>query len=177
MQSILTICFIGVCLSLDAFSLSLLYGTLNLSKKKMLVLAIVVGIYHFFMPIIGSIIGNAIIAHLFLLPKQIVALIFIFIAIEMIMAVFKEEKLIILDFIGMLLFGLAVSVDSFLTGIGLSILDNNILQCSFIFSICSALFTYIGLRIGDKISQKYGKYSSLIGGILLIVVAIYYLTN
>jgi putative Mn2+ efflux pump MntP len=177
MQSILAISFVGICLSLDAFSLSLLYGTLNLSKKKMILLSIVVGIYHFFMPIIGSLIGHIIVIHLLLLPKHIVAIIFIFIAIEMIISVFKEETLIVLDFIGILLFGLAVSVDSFLTGIGLSILNNNILQCSFIFSIFSSSFTYVGLRIGGKISQKYGKCSSIVGGILLIIVAICYLTK
>ena len=49
---------IAVSLSMDAFSLSLAYGTLNLEKKDINNLSLIVGIYHFFMPLLGLFIGN-----------------------------------------------------------------------------------------------------------------------
>ena len=41
---------IAISLSMDAFSLSLAYGTLDINKKEIITLSIIVGIYHFFMP-------------------------------------------------------------------------------------------------------------------------------
>ena len=48
-----TIFLIAIALSMDAFSLSLAYGTLGLTKKEVNKLSVIVGIYHFFMPLIG----------------------------------------------------------------------------------------------------------------------------
>ena len=53
MNSFFTILLIGISLSMDAFSLSLIYGMNNLNNKQKLSLSIIVGIYHFIMPLIG----------------------------------------------------------------------------------------------------------------------------
>ena len=58
MSSFLTILLIAISLSMDAFSLALVYGLLIYSKKRKLLLSIIVGIYHFFMPLIGMLFGN-----------------------------------------------------------------------------------------------------------------------
>ena len=42
---------------MDAFSLSLAYGTINLRKKEIILLSLIVGIYHFIMPILGMNVG------------------------------------------------------------------------------------------------------------------------
>ena len=49
--------FIGIGLSMDAFSLSLSLGTTNPNFKCIIKTSITIGIFHFFMPIIGYIIG------------------------------------------------------------------------------------------------------------------------
>ena len=74
----------------------------------------------------------------------------------------------------MLLFGFAVSIDSFSVGITLPNITNQYLLSSIIFSICSFLFTYIGLLLGSKINKIIGSLSTLIGGIFLILVGILY---
>ena len=60
MKEILNILLIGVALSMDTFSLSLGVGTYNLEKRKSLELAILVGIMHFIMPLLGNILGDKI---------------------------------------------------------------------------------------------------------------------
>ena len=57
-MNIILIFIIAISLSMDAFSLSLAYGTISMSKKEINVLSIIVGIYHFFMPILGMLIGS-----------------------------------------------------------------------------------------------------------------------
>ena len=52
MNTLLTCFFVAVSLSMDAFSLALIYGTCNMGKRNELLLAIIVGLFHFFMPLV-----------------------------------------------------------------------------------------------------------------------------
>ena len=175
-MSFLIVLVIAVSLSMDAFSLSLAYGTLDLSKKNINKLSIIVGIYHFIMPLIGLFIGNAILKYFPINPNTIVTIVLIFIGFQMIIETFKnEENLRVMSFSELLLFGLAVSIDSFSVGIGLNAINNNYLLCSIIFSISSFSFTYLGLILGKKINKLIGKASTLIGGLILIVIGIIYI--
>ena len=128
------------------------------------------------MPIFGMIIGNFIFNILHINSKLIVLLIFTFIGINMILeSLKKEEKIKKMKLSEMILFGLAVSIDSFSVGIGLNNISNNFIMCSSIFSIISFMFTFIGLQLGNKLNQMIGKISTIIGGITLIIFGIFYL--
>ena len=59
-MNIILIVIIAISLSMDAFSLALAYGTLQLPPKRIFLLTIIVGIYHFIMPIIGRLMGKII---------------------------------------------------------------------------------------------------------------------
>ena len=166
---------IAISLSMDAFSLALAYGTLNLNKKDIYKLSLVVGFYHFFMPLLGLFFGNIILKYVSN-PNFLVFVILFIIGIEMIYETFKEEDIKnIVNFRQILLFGLAVSIDSFSVGIGLNVISKNYLYCSTIFSIFSLSFTYLGLILGKKINNIIGKTSTIIGGLILIVIAFMYL--
>ena len=60
MKPVLTTILVGISLSMDAFSLSLAYGTINLNKRQKLTLSLIVGAYHFIMPLIGLFFGSVI---------------------------------------------------------------------------------------------------------------------
>ena len=174
-MQLIPVILIAVSLSMDAFSLSLLYGTLKMDRITNLKLSIIVGIYHFFMPLLGNVVGYTIINVLPIKPNFIVFMILFFIGIEMIIESFKENNNIkILDIIGMLLFGFAVSLDSFTTGLGLDIIYKNKLVSIILFSVFSFLFTYLGLNMGEYINKKIGKLSTFIGGLTLIIISIFY---
>lgn len=166
---------ISISLSMDAFSLSLAYGTLNLSKKYINLLSSIVGIYHFFMPLIGLLIGSAITSFIKISPDIIVFIVLLFIGIEMVIESFKkEDKVKLMNLPELILFGLAVSIDSFSVGIGLKALHINPIICSLSFSVCSYIFTYLGLSLGKKISNIIGSVATLIGGTVLIVIGVLY---
>ena len=174
-MNIILIFIIAVSLSMDAFSLSLAYGTISLTKKEIKILSVIVGIYHFFMPILGMIMGSFIFKVLKINQNIIILIIFGFIGINMIIESFKkEEKINKMKISEMILFGLAVSIDSFSVGFGLNNISNSFIMCSIIFSITSFIFTYIGLLLGNKLNQLIGKISTLIGGITLIILGIIY---
>ncbi len=175
-MSILVILIVAVSLSMDAFSLSLIYGTLNLDKKIERILSIIVGIFHFFMPILGLSIGNIIVKYIPMDISLITGLIFIGLGVEMILSVKKEEEIKELNsFIPLFFFALAVSIDSFLVGINLGINKTNIILASTIFMIVSSIFTYIGLKMGKRITNLIGNISIILGGIILIILGLFYL--
>lgn len=170
------IILIGISLSMDAFSLALAYGTLNLKNRNINLLSIIVGLYHYFMPLLGMFVGKKIINLLPISSNFLVFIVLFLIGIQMIIESFKEEKEIKkLNLFEMILFGIAVSIDSFSLGLGLKTLYKNPYISALIFSISSMLFTYIGLKIGKKINQKIGNISTIFGGITLIIISIIYL--
>ena len=87
----------------------------------------------------------------------------------------KEKDISLLNFPQMILFGLAVSIDSFSIGIGLNGITNNYILSSIIFSSISCFFTFAGLKLGKYINDKIGKLSTIIGGIILMILGLLYL--
>ena len=157
---------------MDAFSLSLVYGMIGMNQKQKTFLSLIVGIYHFIMPLIGLIFGT-ILDSIDIIDIDIIAsIILIYIGIDLIVSNFKKEDGLELTKIGFLIFGLSVSIDSLTVGIGLKAITDNYLISSIVFSLSSLFFTYIGLVLGNIIGNKIGSYSKTIGGVVLIVIAI-----
>lgn len=175
MEILLTL-LIAISLSMDTFSLSLAYGTLNMSKKNILTLSTIVGIYHFIMPLIGLFLGTIILSFLPIKPKIITAIVLIVIGIQMLLGDSKNKKEIKnLNPFEMLLFGLAVSIDSFSIGLGLKEINSNYSLAALIFFIVSFMFTYVGLLLGKKINNLIGNISTILGGLSLIIIGICFL--
>jgi len=170
----LLFCFLlAVSLSMDAFSLALAYGTLNMSRFDRLRLSMIVGLYHFFMPLLGYYVGNTIFQYIKIDLDLLVCIILGMIGFGMISDSFhKKEEVKNMHLTELLFFGFAVSLDSFSVGIGLKAFTEDIFLSPFLFSITSAFFTYIGLYLGNKINTIIGKVATLLGGIVLLVIAI-----
>lgn len=173
---ILIILIIAISLSMDAFSLALAYGTLNLKESDMKQLSTIVGMYHFIMPLLGMIVGTLLLRLLPINPDWIVFVVLFFIGCQMVIESFKEkEQAKKMTKMEMFIFGLAVSIDSFSVGIGLKSMTHHYLLCAVLFSFCSFFFTLLGLHIGKKVHQRLGKVSTILGGIALIILGIIYL--
>ena len=75
--------FIGIGLSLDAFSLSLALGTNNISKNKKIVLIITIGLCHLSMPLLGSVFGQFISTKIITNTNIISSIIFFYLSFEL----------------------------------------------------------------------------------------------
>ena len=176
MREIFSIILIGVALSMDTFSLSLSVGMFNTPNKKALELSIIVGLFHFIMPFLGMLLGEKIVQIFELKSDILLGFVLILIAIEMIIDLIRhEENKFNLTFLGMILFAVGVSIDSFSLGIGLkAIVTNKILAMS-IFSCCSFLFTFLGVIVGRYASKILGVYANIIGIIILFILGLIHL--
>ncbi len=172
---ILSIFLIGISLSMDAFSFSLCYGTLSLEKNKIYMLSLIVGLYHFFMPLVGMLFGHILGDYISINLRYVVFIIFIVLGIEMINSVLKnKQNIIFLNNFGMLLFGFSVSIDSFSAGIGVELISDKRILCSTVFSLTSTIFTFVGLKLGGQLNKRIKDLAPLIGGGILITLAFLY---
>lgn len=175
MQLNLMYFFIAIGLSMDAFSLALAYGTLENNIKKEILLSITVGIFHFFMPLIGAIIGQQFLLQYINKANYLVGIIFILLSIEMFLSKNDNKSIKITNFLSIIMFAFTVSIDSFSVGIALSLTNDNITPICLLFSIISAFFTIVGVLLGKTIAQKIENKSEYLGATILLLLGIKYI--
>lgn len=161
-------------LSMDTFSLSLAYGMFSMSNRDKFFLSFLVGLFHFFMPLLGFIIGSVILNFIKIDPDILVFIILFIIGVDMIISSFKKEEVKGFSLFYYFLFALAVSIDSFSVGITLNEISS-ILIGPIVFAIISFIFTLFGLFMGGKIKRFFGQISTVIGGLVLIILGIIFL--
>lgn len=170
---IIELLLIGFSLSMDTFSLSLGIGSFNLRKRKMLFFSLIVGICHFFMPLIGVFLGSFLMKIASFNTDKLLFIVFLFIAIEMFFSLFsKEEKEYDLHFLNILLYAFSVSLDSLTVGIAL---DGYYIVGPIIFMLEAFFFTYLGLALGKYSYEKLGFVSKIIGFIIIVILALVHL--
>ena len=176
MSIIISLFIIGVSLSMDTFSISLSIGAFNISKNKIIIFSMIVGIMHFIMPFIGSLLWNKIVQFLNINVNMLLGIILVLIGVEMVLELIKnEDKKIELNMFNMLLIAFSVSLDSFSTGLGLKAITDDVILSGLIFSACAASFTFLGLLLGKYSSEKLGVYGNIFGIVLLFILGIWHL--
>lgn len=175
-MEIISLILIGLSLSMDAFTLSLNYGLLNIPKKRILLVSISVGLFHFIMPLLGMQVGKIISILVHANFKIILILVLTIILIESIKSLNEEsEKEYNLTIINIIIFSILVSFDSFSIGIGIKYITENIYLGSLIFTILSFTFTYLGFTLGRILRERASKNSKKISIILLIITIVYFI--
>ena len=174
-MNILTLILIGISLSIDAFGMALAYGLVGIKKKNMILSSIMVGLFHFFMPLIGFLIGSKLLDTFKINSKYLIIMVIILLIIEMIKSLNEKEKELNTNIFGMLSFAFLVSIDSFTVGIGINYITNTPIYASIIFASISGTFTLLGFILGKTVSSKFEKISKYIGLAILVILLIYFL--
>ncbi len=175
MEKLILYIFMAIGLSVDAFSLAVIYGMNQIGKKKTIVLSILVGLFHFLMPYIGSLIGINLLTVFVDKANFIAGSVFLIIALEMLSSLKEEEKVMSLSKLyHLFFFAFTVSLDSFSVGIVLSLGHENIILAGLVFSMISAIFTYLGLKLGCLVSKRYSDKATIAGAIILMILSLKY---
>lgn len=173
---ILTLFTVGLSLSIDAFALSTVYGLINYSNKRIYLVSLVTGMFHFVMPILGYLIYTYVNKYFNIDTKYILLVVLIMILVEMIKSLKEDNSNYTeLNLINIFIFAFLVSIDSFTIGLGLNYITDNVLLASFIFAFMSGMFTFIGFKLGKFISSKFRNIAKYVGIIILFTVILYIL--
>ena len=176
MRELLILLIIGLSLSIDTFSVSSVIGVTNLEKKKILLTSIIVGLFHFLMPLLGLSVSNILTSKININTNILLGVILLLISLQMFIEYMKpSNKEMFLNSFGLFLFAFGVSLDSFSVGLGIKAVTNKVILASTIFTICSFSLTYLGLYLGKYINKLFKNYSYLFGTIVLLILSIYFL--
>jgi len=168
---VLSIFFIGIALSMDAFSIAISLGTMKLTKAKKLITALLFSFMHFSLTILALFISESL-SQLFNINFTIILiLIFFYSGYVMIFNENKIEEKFDYKILNIILLAFSVSVDSFSVGLVLKVYGNSILSSAIIFSICSFLATYLGLFLGECGAKYLKEKAPILGGLIFWVFA------
>ena len=167
----LSIFFIGLALSMDAFSVSVSIGTTNINHQRRVFIAIIIGAMHVLMPQIGFLLGNKVFN---ILPINVAifnVVIFIYLGITMLLKKDdgKEFKYSLLNAV---VLAFCVSLDSFSVGLGLMAITDYIMISTLIFGIISTVISYIGLTLGQHFYERFKERANILGAIILFTLAV-----
>lgn len=176
MQELISIILIGVSLSMDTFSLSLSMASLLKEHKYLKIFPFIVGLSHYLFPLFGNKIGLGIMSYFNVASNILLGLVLIILGCKLAIDYFKKADINIkLSLISIILLAFSVSFDSFTVGFGLSEVTNNYYLASFIFAVLSFFFTSVGILIGKYSSKLIGKFASMVGIFLLLLLGIIHL--
>lgn len=171
-MNILFLILVGFSLSMDTFSLAINIGTFNHPKKDDISYSMIVGLFHFVLPIIGAYLGVYLINIIAIKISTLLFFVFLFIAIEMFISLIsKEEKDLKLNSLNKLIYAFSVSLDSLTVGLILKSMGSIWILGPIIFALEAAFFTFLGLTVGKFSYQKMGLKARILGLIIILVLA------
>ena len=177
MTNFFSLFILALALSADTFSMCLALGTTNPSNKDKLKLSFVVGLMHFFMPLLGELLGQNIIALFSLNSNKFLGGILIFIACNLLVEIKNKKDISPFEYnlINILIFAFGVSLDAFSTGLGIGGMTTNLFLATSLFSLVSFIMTYLGLYLGGIAYKHLEKKASILGVLLLLGIGCYHL--
>jgi manganese efflux pump family protein len=170
-EEMITLTIMGSALGLDAFSVGLGMGVIQLKFRQILNIGFVIGLFHVIMPLLGMIIGYELSDKFGRISVLLGGVLLLGIGFHMIYSTLfgKEENKFSPNGIGLLLFAFSVSVDSFSVGISLGTFGAKTWLTILLFGIISTILTWAGLLLGRRVEQELGKFGELLGGSVLLL--------
>lgn len=192
---ILTVFLSGISLAMDAFAVSVCDGMVyrNLSKRKAVIIPATFGLFQALMPIIGFYVGLAVMDYIDAFDHWIAFALLVIIGGKMIydgireLTSKKEEELKPknFSFTGLLLQGVATSIDALAVGFSLNELIENAVGAGniqlwawisvIIIGVITFIISLVGVIIGVKVGKlfkKKGSIAEIIGGAVLLLIAV-----
>lgn len=177
-MSFLSTIFLAIGLAMDAFAVSITGGIVssNVTFVYALRISLFFAIFQMFMPWLGWLLGKSLIQYIASYDHWIAFILLLAIGGKMVYESFRSEdrcKPINFNKISVLiLLAIATSIDAFIAGMSLSILEMNIVKVMAIIGLITLILSLIGVRIGKILGCIVEKYAELLGGVILIFIGI-----
>ncbi|MBB5355449.1 MULTISPECIES: manganese efflux pump MntP [Anoxybacillus] len=169
----ITLAMMAFALGMDAFSVSLGMGLLQLRLKQIAYIGLTVGFFHIVMPLAGIVIGRLLSVQLGHMATYIGGVLLFILGVQMVVASFRheQERWLRPVGIGLFLFAFSVSLDSFSVGLSLGIYGVEVVFAVIAFGLTSMVLTWMGLLLGRRFQRWLGTYSEALGGTILLLFA------
>ncbi|WP_188688923.1 manganese efflux pump MntP [Pullulanibacillus camelliae] len=164
----------AIALGMDALSVGMGMGMIPLRFKQIFKIGLTIGVFHVIMPLAGMLIGDVLSHHFGKVALLAGGVLLLLLGAQMIFYSFQknESPMVRPVGIGLILFALSVSLDSFSVGLSLGIYGAKIVVTVILFGFVSMIMTWMGLLIGRKFQKLFGSYSEALGGCVLFAFGI-----
>ena len=178
-MDIYSILLLSVGLAMDAFSVALVAG-FGMGKVKLadsLKISGTFGLAHIIMPTVGWFLGSTVLELIQRWDHWIAFLLLAIVGGKMLREGLDEnaEEIDAKELLGMtslLMFTIAVSIDALAVGLSFSVQGLSIWVPSLYMGAGTLIFTFVGLNIGNRTGQRFGKRAQVFGGIVLILIGL-----
>lgn len=182
-MSLLSLFFLAVGLSMDAFAVSVCKGlaTPKITFKKAAVVGLWFGGFQALMPLFGYLVGYRFQEKITSLDHWIAFILLFIIGTNMVREAFSKEEECAsasLAFKEMFLLAVATSIDALAIGVTFAFLpDVPILPAVTFIGVITFIFSAAGMKIGNVFGTRYKSKAELAGGIILILIGVKILTE
>lgn len=172
------IILIALALAMDAFAVSLAAGAYfgKTTRRQKFRLSFHFGLFQFFMPIVGWLLGSEIIDFVSNFDHWIAFLILAIIGSKMIYDALKSDDYKIKTDISkgykLIILSLATSIDALAVGFSFGIINSEIIIPAIVIGLVASLMSLLGIKLGERISVKFGDSITISGGIILILIGL-----
>ena len=148
----LEILLLSIGLGMDAFSVAIGVGVCWSGARRIFRLSFHFGLFQFFMPLIGWILGGAAASAIGPVARYLAAVILAVIAIRMLWAVFgknekEDDQCDPTKGWSLVALAMATSIDALGAGFGLGLVASNLFFVCIIIGITAALMTFFGMML------------------------------
>jgi len=174
--NIYEIALIAVALGCDAFAVGLGVGCRFCGPRQVFRLSFHFGLFQFLMPLAGWLAGHHILAWAKTWGSWIAFGLLIFIGIRMLREGFgpPEEETECQDptkGLSLVMLSVATSIDALGVGFSLGVLNQNLFMVAVWIGIVAAAMTWLAMKIGNRLSQRFAKRMEIVGGLILVAIA------
>lgn len=175
-MSLIDIILLAAALGIDCLIVSFSQGLIfkNNRIKNSLSLALTMGLFQGFMPVIGYVGANSLYKILLPFSRWIVFGIFFILGLKFIVDSFipKEEEIQCIGFKCLISLGIATSIDALVSGASIRLTHTNIIEASLIIGLMSFVMSLAGFWGGNYVKNIPSKYLEILGGMILILLAV-----
>jgi putative Mn2+ efflux pump MntP len=174
----ISLILLSVGLAMDAFSVATVTGfSLGKVENRMFLrMSVVFGVFHVFMPILGWLAGSSIVDFISGYDHWIAFMLLAFVGVRMIyesrLTKEKIEESEIISLKNLVIFSVAVSIDSMAVGLSFFLERIAIVIPSLVIGLVAFIISFLGTQIGSRTGKTFGSNTQILGGVILILIGI-----
>jgi manganese efflux pump family protein len=167
---------IALALGCDAFAVGLGVGTRCCAPRQVFRLSFHFGLFQFLMPVVGWLLGVHLLSFTQRWGSWIAFVLLFIIGVKMTYESLgsPEEKISCPDptrGLSLVTLSVATSLDALGVGFGLGMLGQQLLLPALVIGFTAAGMTWSAMKLGGRLSEKFGRRMGIAGGVILMAIA------
>jgi putative Mn2+ efflux pump MntP len=175
-MDLLTLLFIAFALGIDAFAVSLSTGAylVKADRRQTFRMSFHFGLFQALMPVVGWAAGTGFASMIESVDHWIAFTLLGIVGGRMVWNSFHGEANEVLRDLtrgwSLISLSIATSIDALAVGLSLSLIDVHIAVPAIVIGLVAGLMSLIGIRLGERVSGRFGTHMEFVGGVILIII-------